>query len=164
MTETILCMRIQPRACPKSPAAVTLVIVRLLLPVLVRVTVEGSLVVPTTWLPKVRFANERHTPGAFSVPLNAMTLVPVLSARVTAPLRVPAAAGVKVTLMVQVPAGASGLTLTQFPAAAKSPLSVTPLMVGLSVPVLVIRPDQLNLVLHFALRFHHNHAGTDSFR
>jgi hypothetical protein len=23
---------------------------------------------------------------------------------------------------------------------------------------------QLNLVLHFALRFHHNHAGTDRFR
>jgi hypothetical protein len=48
----------------KSPLAVTLVIVRLLVPLLMRVTLCDALVVLTTWLPNVSVATESCTPGA----------------------------------------------------------------------------------------------------
>jgi len=59
--------------------------------------------VPTTWLAKVRLVGERLTAGAVPVPVRlAVWGLPLaLSVRVMAALRVPVAAGVKVTLIVQ---------------------------------------------------------------
>ena len=73
------------------------------LPVLLRVTVCAVLVVPTDWLPKARLVGERLTTVVVPVPerLTVCGLPVALSVRVTAALRVPLAAGVKVTLTVQ---------------------------------------------------------------
>jgi len=121
----------------KSPAAVTLLMVKSLVPLLVKVTICAPLVVLTTWLPNVRFGDKRLTPGTFPVPPSAITCVPALSAMVTAPLRVPATAGVKVTPTVHVPPGPNGPELTQFPDATKSPLALTVAISNVPVPVLV---------------------------
>src|SRR5262249_2858601 len=47
----------------KSPLVAMLVMVRVALPLLVRVTVWGLLVVPTLWLPKARLVGDRVTAG-----------------------------------------------------------------------------------------------------
>jgi hypothetical protein len=59
--------------------------------------------VPTTWLAKVRLVGEMLTAGAVPVPvrLTLCGLPAALSVRVIAAVRVPLAAGVKVTLIVQ---------------------------------------------------------------
>ncbi len=82
----------------KSPVATILEIATAPSPVLVNVAVWGALVVPTRCALKVRLAGESATLGAAPVPVNAMLcgLVPALSVRVTAPVRVPSAVGVKV--------------------------------------------------------------------
>jgi hypothetical protein len=61
------------------------------------------LAVPTTWLAKVRLVGEMLTAGAVPVPerLTLCGLPVALSARVRDAVRVPLAAGVKVTLIVQ---------------------------------------------------------------
>ena len=58
---------------------------------------------PTAWLPKVRLVGERLAAGAVPVPerLTLCGLPVALSVRVTAAVRVPAAVGLKVTLIVQ---------------------------------------------------------------
>ena len=57
----------------KSPALVPLrvmlVMLRVALPLLVRVTELAALVVPTAWLPKLRLVGERLTAGWVPVPL-----------------------------------------------------------------------------------------------
>ena len=67
---------------------------------------------PTAWLAKVRLVGERLTAGAVPVPVR-LTLcgLPVaLSVTVRAALRVPLAAGVKVTLIVQLAPAATRTT------------------------------------------------------
>ena len=76
---------------------------------------------PTTWLAKVRLVGEMLTAGAVPVPVR-LTLwgLPVaLSVTVRAVLRVPLAAGVKVTLIVQLAPAAT--ELPQLLVCAKSP-------------------------------------------
>jgi hypothetical protein len=73
------------------------------LPVLLKVTVCAVLVTSTDWLPKARLVGERLTRAAVPVPerLTVCGLPVALSVRVTAALRVPLAAGVNLTLIVQ---------------------------------------------------------------
>lgn len=61
----------------KSPVAVMLVNVSVLVPLLVTVTDWDALEVPATWLPKLRLEGERLTPGAVPVPDNARTSWPL---------------------------------------------------------------------------------------
>ncbi len=80
-----------------------LVMLRATLPVFVSVTFCAALVVPTSWLAKVRLAADRLTTGAVPVPVRLMVcgLPAALSVMLTEAVRVPVAVGVKVTLMVQ---------------------------------------------------------------
>ena len=83
-----------------------LVMLNAALPVLVRVTVCAVLVVPTSWLGNVRLVGAKLTAGAervtpVPVRLTVCGLLLALSAMVMAPVRLPTAVGVKVTLMVQ---------------------------------------------------------------
>ena len=73
------------------------------LPVLLRVTVCAVLVVPTDWLPKARLVGERLTTVVVPVPerLTVCGLPLALSVMLTEAVRLPLAAGVKVTLIVQ---------------------------------------------------------------
>src|SRR5437870_10009620 len=76
------------------------------LPVLLSVTAWVPLLVPTSWLAKVRLAGERLTAGAVAavpvpVRLTVCGLSLASSVMVMAPVRVPVAMGVKVTLIVQ---------------------------------------------------------------
>ena len=84
------------------PVTVMLVMLKAALPVLFRVTVFAVLALFMGWLPKARLVGERPTPD---VPvfkrLVAWGLPVALSVRVTAAARVPLAAGVKATLVVQ---------------------------------------------------------------
>src|SRR5207245_1274313 len=97
--------------CPKSPGLVPVK------PMLVMVTAAplgfesvtacAALVRPTLWLPKFSEAGERLG-GAIPVPDTPAVwgLLLALSVTVNVALRAPAAAGVKVTLIVQVPLAA----------------------------------------------------------
>lgn len=121
----------------KSPAAVTPLMLKLLVPVLVTMMLVGALVVSTTWLPKLTPEGENPIPGVIPVPVNATMCVPALSEMVTVPVRGPDAAGLKVTPTVQLALGVSGLAVTQPPVAAKSPLAVKLVTLKLLVPVLL---------------------------
>src|SRR5438094_714804 len=82
-----------------------LAIVSAELPLLVRVTAWAALVVFTCWFPNETEVGERLTPGVVPAPLKLAVcgLPAALSATLRVPLRAPAAVGVNVTLMVQVP-------------------------------------------------------------
>jgi hypothetical protein len=118
---------------------VTLVMVRLPVPVLVRVTVCCELVVLITWVAKVRLVGESDTAGVPPTPVPVSVtccgLFAALSVSVTVPLKVPALGGVKVTEMVQfVPAS----TLDpQVLAWAKLVLATMLVIVSVALPVLV---------------------------
>ena len=83
--------------------------VKLTLPVLDKVTVCDALVVSTPWLPKVKFAALRLTKEAVPVPAKGTDcgLPPALSVMVIEARRLPMAAGVNVTLIVQFPPAAT---------------------------------------------------------
>ena len=94
-----------------------LVMVSAAVPVFVSVTDCEALVVLIVWLLKVKPVGDKPTPGAGAdapVPERVMAcgLPPALSTIEIEPLTVPVAVGVKVTLMVQVPAAASVAGLT----------------------------------------------------
>ena len=124
---------------PYCVLATMLVIFSALPPMLLNVTVCAALGVPTAWLPKARLEGEKFATGpdaGMPVPVRLITCEPpeALSVRVIAPVRVPVAVGVKVTLMVQ-PAPAA----TELPhvfVCAKSPLATTLAMLSVAVPVL----------------------------
>src|SRR6266852_1451084 len=83
-------------------------------PLLLRVTVWAVLLVPTSWLAKVRLAGERLTAGAeeavpVPVRLTVCGLPLASSLMVMLPVRVPVAVGVKVTLMLQLAPAATAL-------------------------------------------------------
>ncbi len=85
------------------PVIATPLMVKGAVPELVSVTVCGALVVPTDTLPKFRLVVDRLTRGAVPVPvrLTVWGLPLALSLIDRVALRVPAAVGVKVTLMAQ---------------------------------------------------------------
>src|SRR2546425_758446 len=90
----------------KSPLGSILVMVSAALPVLVSVTGSGMLVVPTVWLPvNERLRGTSVTTGAAPVPVRVIVrgLPLPLSVIMIAPVLVPRAVGLKVTLMVQPP-------------------------------------------------------------
>src|SRR5205814_1905749 len=91
-----------------APVSVMLLTVRATLPVLASVTVLGGLVVFTFCLLKVRLVGDRVAVAPTPVPDTPAVwgLLLALSVTVNVALREPVAAGVKVTLMVQVPLAA----------------------------------------------------------
>jgi hypothetical protein len=108
----------------KSPLTLMMREVNAALPLLLRVTVCGGLVVETVCPAKVRLVVERLTTGASPVPLRVTFwgLLLALSVSASVPLRAPLAVGVKVTLMVQLAPGDS--EIGQELVWAKSPLTL----------------------------------------
>jgi hypothetical protein len=112
---------------PKLALGTMLVTVSALPPVLLRITGCDALVVPICWGPKVRPVVETPATGTVTVPVPDRITVcwlPVmpllLSVMVKAPIRVPTAVGVNVTLMAhEVPPASAA---PQVSVSAKSPL------------------------------------------
>src|SRR5579863_471196 len=73
-------------------------------PVLVKVTVCAGLVVPTSWLPKPRLGGERLTPGVAPNPVRGTVCGDpwASSIKISVAPRLPLTAGVNVTEIVQV--------------------------------------------------------------
>jgi hypothetical protein len=124
------------------PVMLTLVMLKLALPVLLSFTLCAALVVPTFWLLNVRLVGERlAAPAAVPVPvrLTVCGLPAALSETLTVAVRVPAAVGVKVTLIVQLLFAAT--ELPQVFDSAKSPVLVPVMlmlvMLKLEFPVLL---------------------------
>ena len=94
-----------------APVTAMLVMLKLALPVLLRVTVCAALVVPMVWLPKVRLVAVRLTAGPLPVPVRlAVCGLPLASSvMLSDAVRVPEAVGVNLTLIVQVPPAATEL-------------------------------------------------------
>jgi hypothetical protein len=91
-------------AWEESPLALMLSMLRVALPVLLRVTISALLVVPTVWAGNVKEAGESFTVVELPpVPVRLTVWVSglALSKMVTAPVLVPVAVGVKVTVMMQ---------------------------------------------------------------
>ena len=88
-----------------------LVMLKLVLPVLFRVTVCATLVVLTFWLLKVRLVGVTPANGALPVPVRFTVcgLLVALSVMVTEAERDPGTVGAKVTLIVQLLPAATGL-------------------------------------------------------
>ncbi len=105
------------------PVKARLVILKVALPVLVRMMVCAELVTSSGWLPKARLVDERLITVALLVPvpvrLTVWGLPMALSVMVTDAVRLPLAEGVKVTLIVQLPPAAS--ELPQVVVSGKSP-------------------------------------------
>jgi hypothetical protein len=124
---------------PKLAEAVIPTMINVALPMLVRVTVCGALVVPTAWeVANVRLAGERFAMGAVTpVPVSEIVcgLLAALSTKVTEPTALPAVVGVKVTLMVQSPPAATGEL--QVLVCAKGPVAVIELRFRVAVPLFV---------------------------
>ena len=80
-------------------------------PVLLRVTVCAVLVTSTAWLPKARLVGERLATAAVPVPerLTICGLPLALSVMLTEAVRLPLAAGLNVTLIVQLAPAATEL-------------------------------------------------------
>jgi hypothetical protein len=95
----------------KSPAAVTLLTVSVLVPVLVNATACAAVVMPTVSLPKLMLDGVRLMPGDAPMPVSARTTCPAPDPTVYAitavPVRGPVAVGVNVTLTLQEPPGAT---------------------------------------------------------
>ena len=91
---------------------------------------------PTSCAGKVKEVGERLACGALPVPVSAIVSGSpwVLAFMVTAPVRVPIAVGVKVTLRVQL-APAARLALHVF-ISEKSPLTMMPIMLRAELPLL----------------------------
>ena len=70
---------------------------------MLKVTLWAALVVPTNWLANVRLAGDSPAAGAIPLPTRATVCGLPLALSVTdrAPVRVPAAVGLKLTLILQ---------------------------------------------------------------
>jgi hypothetical protein len=131
----------QSFVCAKSPALVpaipTVEIVSGAVPAFCSDAVCDELVVPTSWLANVRLVGVSVTTGAVPLPLSVTLCgLPVaLSVTVTLAVRLPVAAGEKVTEMVQ-PALAASVDGHVF-VCVKSPafVPVTPMLEMVSEPV-----------------------------
>jgi hypothetical protein len=109
----------------KSPLAATLAMLSAAAVPLYKVAFCAELVVPTTCDPHVRLVGERLTTVAAPVPVNDVLCVPAESETVSVPVRVPAAVGLKATLMVH-DAPAARLDVQVLLVMTKSPLTATP--------------------------------------
>ncbi len=134
--------------CEKSAALVPVIVMFVTVkgpaPLLVRVTGDAELGVPTGALGKLRLVGLRLTAGwRIPVPLSgtACGLFGALSVMLIAATRAPAAVGVNDTIIVQGGAPPTIVPAQVFPAMAKSPLfapvSATLVMVSAALPVLV---------------------------
>jgi len=103
---------------------------------LVSLIVFGLAETPTRELANARLVGLRDT-GGTPVPDSGTVCVPLpaLSVSVSVPARIPATVGVKVTLILQLPLGASEPGQRLF--VAKSPLAVIPAMTKAAVPEFV---------------------------
>ncbi len=105
----------QVLVCAKSlllvPVVAMLVMVSAASPAFERVKDLGALEVLTCWFPNERLVGERLTAGAVPVPVRLTICGLPLASSVTviAPLLVPVAVGVKVTLIAQFPPAATEL-------------------------------------------------------
>ena len=93
------------------PVNAMLAIDNVAVPLLVRVTAWAALVVLTIWLPNERLVGDKLTAAAVPIPdrLTACGLPLALSLMLIEAARLPVAAGVKVTLIVQFAPAATGL-------------------------------------------------------
>src|SRR3989442_920481 len=92
-----------------KPARAMLVMLRVAVPLLVRVTVCTGLVVLRRWSPKARLVGAKVTAGAMPIPASDTDcgLPGASSVMVTVAVRAPVAAGVKLMLIVQLAPGAT---------------------------------------------------------
>lgn len=129
-------------AMAKGPVIAIALKVRLLLPVLVRVTVWELLVFPTNRAEKVS-GGDKLTTGPVPVPLKlAVCGLPLaLSVSVRLPERLPVAVGVNVRLITQLPplaaTGALALQVVPLTATTKSPVAAMLVKVRDAVPLFV---------------------------
>src|SRR3989475_471939 len=106
-------VQVVPAAMAKSPgfepARAMLVMLRVAVPLLVRVTVCAGLVVLRRWSPKARLVGAKVTAGAMPIPASDTDcgLLAASSVMVTVAVRAPVAAGVKLMLIVQLAPGAT---------------------------------------------------------
>src|SRR3989441_3346804 len=106
-------VQVVPAAMAKSPgfepARAMLVMLRVAVPLLVRVTVCTGLVVLRRWSPKARLVGAKVTAGAMPIPASDTDcgLPGASSEMVTVADRAPGAAGVKMMLIVQLAPGAT---------------------------------------------------------
>jgi hypothetical protein len=151
-TLTLVLQAVLVDASAKSPLFVPVILMLVkfsaALPVFVSVTVWAVLVVPMLWLLNVRLVGTKDAVGVPPAPVKGTVCgLPVaLSVMLTDPVRVPAAVGVNVTMMVQVPCGGTLSLLAKHVlvgagASAKSPALVpvrlTLVMLRAEVPVFV---------------------------
>jgi hypothetical protein len=119
--------------CEKSPPLVPVIVmlvrVNRVVPLLVSVTAWAALLVPTDWLTNVIEAGVTLTEDVAPVPerFNVCGLPAASSAIVSVAVRAPVAAGVKVTLMVQLALGAR--LAPQVFVCVKSPLLVPAIVI-----------------------------------
>src|SRR3989449_4857958 len=113
-----------------KPARAMLVMLRVAVPLLVRVTVCTGLVVLRRWSPKARLVGAKVTAGAMPVPARDTDcgLSAASSAMLTVAVRALAAAGGKVSLRTQLAPAASVASLMQAvpDASTKSPALAPP--------------------------------------
>jgi len=127
----------------KSPAFVPVkevtIEARLVVPMLLRVTTWAELVVPATWLPKVRLPGARVTPVPVPVRATVCGLPEALSVMESEAVREPIALGLNVMLKVQLSptARVAPQVVVRVKSAALVPVTLVLLIVILAVPVLV---------------------------
>src|SRR2546428_5724970 len=106
-------VHVVPAAMAKSPgfkpARTMLVMLRVAVPLLVRVTVCTGLVVLRRWSPKARLVGVKAADGVMPLPVSGAEwgLPGASSVMVTVAVRAPVAAGVKLMLIVQLAPGAT---------------------------------------------------------
>lgn len=156
----VLLVQVPPLAMLKSdrllPVTEMPLRVTVELPVLVAVADIAELALPTVTVPKLRPAEGvRLKPGCVPVPVRPKDcgLLGALSATLMLAVRAPVALGWKITLIVQVPFGASEVLLVQVPplATLKSdrllPVTEMPVRVRVEVPVFFTVSDIAELGL-----------------
>jgi hypothetical protein len=119
----------------KSPLALTAVMLRLLVLVLVSVAVCGALVVFSVWLPNVSAVPDKPTPIPTPLRITLRGLPAALSATVSVPTCVPTTVGVNVTLIVQL--SPAPTELPQVFVCVKFPVVVMPVISSGAFPWLV---------------------------
>ena len=108
---------------------------------MLRVRLLAVLLVPTDWLPKARLVGERLAKAAVPVPerLTVCGLPLALSVMLTEAVRLPLAAGLNVTLIVQLALAATELphVLVCAKSLALVPVRARPVMLKAPLPVLL---------------------------
>ena len=135
------------------PVITTLVMFKVALPVLLSMTLRGGLDVDMDWVPEVRLFVERLATGALPTPVPVRVincgLPAALSKMATEALRLPADAGVKVTLIVQLLSAATEAPqlLVTVKSLALAPVAAIPAMFNAALPVLFRVTDCAALVV-----------------